>query len=183
MGSPICCRNRVARCSHIEIDGMQLLWRDWILGQDWRGGEKEWSDRVKNSDKEKTGSKKVKGNGVERQIQIWGLCTMYAGLRMVNSLFWILCLVLTCIRYGRDFAVDEATLIEWVARQLPAKEQDFLRANHKQPPVGTKTGLVDVKPYDWSFRYLFDLNSLTPPVTSKFAAENRNSPTIRHASM
>lgn len=83
-----------------------------------------------------------------------------------------------CSRYGRDFAVDESTLIEWVARQLPAKEQDFLRANHKQPPVDTKTGSVDVKPYDWSFRYLFDLNSLTPPVTSKLAAEIRNSPTI-----
>ena len=90
------------------------------------------------------------------------LLYMPPNLWIVHSLLSNLCLVSMCSRYGRDFAVDEATLIEWVARQLPAKEQDFLRANHKQPPVGTKTDSVDVKPYDWSFRYLFDLNSLTP---------------------
>ena len=86
--------------------------------------------------------------------------------------------VVFCVRYGRDFAVDEATLIEWVARQLPAKEQLFLRAHHEKPPKGTQMESIDVKPHDWSFRYLLDLKSLSFPAPSKFGAEIRQSPTI-----
>ena len=86
------------------------------------------------------------------------------------------CCLFLYIRYGRDFAVDEATLIEWVARQLPAKEQIFLRDTLEKSLGKEEPGSVDVKPYDWSFRYLLDFNSLTPRVFSKLAIESRPSP-------
>lgn len=58
--------------------------------------------------------------------------------------------------YAKDFSHDAESLMEWIAAKLPPEKRSAFEECLKKKLGKGSRHRMSVRPYDWSFRYLYD---------------------------